>query len=72
MERADHRGVLLDTCPTCHGTWFDIGEIAAVYSLPPTQGLAASTVDEHAGDEPPAWFIAAQLLGRLVVPFLPI
>jgi Zn-finger nucleic acid-binding protein len=72
MERFEKNGVVLDRCAPCQGTWFDIGEIVAVYQLVPHQGLAASTVDEHAtDDEPPAWVIALNLVSRMVFPFLP-
>jgi Zn-finger nucleic acid-binding protein len=72
MERYERNGVVLDQCAPCRGTWFDIGEIVAVYQLAPHQGLAASTVDEHAtDDEPPAWVIALNLISRMVFPFLP-
>lgn len=72
MERFEKRGVWLDQCAPCRGTWFDIGEIVAVYQLTPHQGLAASTVDEHAtDDEPPAWEIALGMVSRMLLPFLP-
>ena len=72
MERHERDGVRLDQCTPCQGTWFDVGEIAAVYKLAPVQGLAASTVDENAPDNvPPAWWLAANVLARLFVPFLP-
>ncbi len=55
------------------GIWFDIGEIARVHGLEEPQGLAASTVDEHAtDDEPPGWLIAANVLSRMIFPYLPL
>lgn len=33
MERREHgycSQVMVDTCPTCHGTWLDAGELAAL------------------------------------------
>jgi Zn-finger nucleic acid-binding protein len=71
MERAEFKGVTIDQCGPCMGVWFDMGEIAAAFELGSQQGLAASTVDEHAtDDEPPAWWFAANILGRLFLPFL--
>jgi Zn-finger nucleic acid-binding protein len=29
MDRIDDRGLLLDRCPTCGGTWYDRGELEA-------------------------------------------
>ncbi|HML97164.1 MAG TPA: zf-TFIIB domain-containing protein [Tepidiformaceae bacterium] len=73
MERFEKEGIWLDQCAPCRGTWFDVGEIVAVYQLRPHQGLAASTVDEHAtGDELPAWEIALGIVGRMLLPFLPL
>lgn len=73
MERFEKDGALLDQCPPCRGIWFDMGEIARVYSLKAPQGLAAATVDEHAADgEPAGWLMALGVLGRMVFPFLPL
>jgi len=70
MERFDQGGVRLDQCAPCRGTWFDTGEIVAAYKLVPVQSLAMSTVDELASEnEPPAWWIAASILGRLFIAF---
>jgi len=72
MERFEKGGILLDQCGPCGGTWFDVGEIVAVYNLAPVQGLAASTVDEHGHeDEPPPWAIALNVASRMLFPFLP-
>ncbi len=72
MERFEREGAILDQCKSCRGVWFDMGEIARVYKLQPAQGLAASTVDEHAcDDEPSGWEIAFHFAARLVFPFLP-
>jgi Zn-finger nucleic acid-binding protein len=73
MERFEKDGVTLDQCGPCRGTWFDVGEITAVYSIAPPQGLAASTVDEHATDDlPSGWMMALDIASRLAFPFLPI
>jgi Zn-finger nucleic acid-binding protein len=73
MERMTREGVQLDQCAPCTGVWFDTGEIAAVFKLEPAQGLAAATVDEHAtDDDPPEWLTAAMVVGRMVLPFLPL
>ena len=70
MERVSRKSVAVDACPACHGIWFDMGEITAVFEIPPPQGLAASTVDEHATDgEPPAWAAALQILLGLFLRF---
>ena len=72
MERFDKEGVTLDQCAACNGVWFDIGEIVRVYGVARVQGLAASTVDEHAyDDEPPGWLIALNVVSRIAFPFLP-
>ncbi len=71
MERSVHAGVTLDTCASCTGTWFDIGEIGQVYGLQPPQGLGARLVDEHAcNDEPPGWAMMLGTIVRLVAPFI--
>lgn len=72
MERFERDGVRLDKCEPCHGTWFDVGEIVTVYKLVPSQSLAMSTVDETAAEgDPPAWWIAANILARVFLPWLP-
>lgn len=71
MTRSKRKGVTIDVCDRGHGAWFDMGELALAYGLQPPQGLAASTVDEHAtDDDPPAWQLTAELLLRLFLPFL--
>lgn len=73
MERIEREGLRLDQCATCMGVWFDTGEITAVFRLQPPQGLAASQVDEQAtDDDPPDWLTAAMIVGRMVLPFLPL
>jgi hypothetical protein len=73
MERSEHKGVRLDHCAPCRGTWFDVGEIVSVYKLVPQQGLAMSTVDENAADNvPPEWWLAASVLARVFLPWLPL
>ena len=71
MDRVKEQGVFLDQCTPCMGVWFDMGEITAVFHLAPPQGLAASTVDEHAcDDEPSGWMVALNVLSRLLLPYL--
>lgn len=73
MLPEERDGVTLDHCQPCAGLWFDLGEIARVYRLAPAQGLAAATVDETAADEePPAWQLAAEVLLRMFLPFVPL
>ena len=73
MERFETEGVSIDHCAACNGTWFDMGEIARVYGLQRAQGLAASTIDEHAtDDEPSGWLIALNIAARLALPYLPL
>lgn len=73
MDRSVEKGISLDHCGPCRGTWFDTGEIVATHGLEPPQGLAMSTVDEHASDdEPPGWLLALQVLGRMFLPFFPL
>ncbi len=73
MERYEKSGITLDQCPPCRGTWFDVGEITAVYDLKPPQGLAASTVEETAGvDEPSGLLIALDIAARIAFPFIPL
>ncbi|MEX1104373.1 MAG: zf-TFIIB domain-containing protein, partial [Dehalococcoidia bacterium] len=35
MTRFEQKGITVDGCDTCHGTWFDMGEIAAVFQVAP-------------------------------------
>lgn len=73
MERFQEHGIYLDQCVPCRGTWFDTGEIGAIYHMEEPQGLAMSTVDEHGTDNaPPAWLAAAGILARVFLPFLPL
>ena len=73
MQRFKEGQVRLDQCTACRGTWFDVGEIAAVYKLKPAQSLAMSTVDEHAmDDEMPGWLVAVHTLSRMLLPFVPL
>jgi Zn-finger nucleic acid-binding protein len=73
MQRIEREKIQLDQCAACMGVWFDTGEIAAVYHLQPAQGLAMSTVDEHATDgQGPDWLSAAMIVGRMALPFLPL
>ena len=72
MDRFDKAGIRLDACSRCHGTWFDIGEITHVYRIPIPQGLAASTVDEHAADdESPGWLTFLSAVARIALPYFP-
>lgn len=72
MERFEKSGVTLDQCPPCRGTWFDIGEISAVYQLKPFQDLAASTVEETPPENDVNGFmLALDIASRLAFPFLP-
>lgn len=50
MQRFGSNGIQLDTCATCRGTWFDMGEIAAVYSLQPVESLASFRARQPQGD----------------------
>lgn len=71
MERSIQKGMALDACPACGGTWFDIGELGHLYGMQPIQSYPASLVDEHAcDDEAPGWLIMARTMLRLVAPFL--
>jgi len=71
MARVCEAGIRLDHCAACDGTWFDTGEIAAVYKLVPGEGLAMSTVEETAPhEEGPAWLLAASILARVFLPFV--
>jgi Zn-finger nucleic acid-binding protein len=73
MQRFIEKGIHLDQCAPCRGTWFDTGEISAVYDLESPQSLAMATVDENAADNvAPPWLLAAQVLGRVFLPFLPL
>lgn len=53
MDRREVKGVRLDTCTPCDGTWFDTGEIGVVFGLTPPQGWALSAVDETDPDVNP-------------------
>lgn len=71
MERWKKEKLRLDTCAACHGTWFDVGEIAVVYGLAPPQSWPASLIDEHAADdEPEGWAVFLLSALRFLAPFL--
>ena len=70
MTRYSEGSVTLDACAGCKGTWFDSGELAAVFGLMPYQGLASSTVaDTGAPSEGSLIFDAAMVLARMFLPF---
>jgi len=65
------RGVTVDSCDRCRGTWFDVGEIALAFGLQPAQSLAMQTIDEHAADgERSGWLIAVETVLRLFFQFV--
>lgn len=70
MERSCKGEVRLDHCAACRGTWFDVGEIGAVYGLTPVQGWAAREVDETAA--PPEGSLIMQALAIVSRLFFPI
>ncbi|KAA0241233.1 hypothetical protein EDM76_00395 [bacterium] len=56
MAHKTLRGVAVDTCEGCKGTWFDVGELSAAFGLKRPQSLPMQTVDEHAiSEEAPGW-----------------
>jgi Zn-finger nucleic acid-binding protein len=72
MTTYEEKGLRLDQCAKCQGTWFDMGELARVYGLQPIQGFAASLVDEHAcDDEPPGWQLFIESALGLFLRFAP-
>jgi Zn-finger nucleic acid-binding protein len=70
MARSAQKGVTLDHCTACRGTWFDTGEIAAVFGLTPPRSLAAHYVDQLPKDDRPEWLIALDVLLRMFLPFI--
>ncbi|MBA4181296.1 MAG: hypothetical protein C0506_11960 [Anaerolinea sp.] len=71
MERWKKGTLRLDSCAGCHGTWFDVGEIATVYGLTPPQSFPASLIDEHAADgEPEGWVVFLMTALRFLAPFI--
>lgn len=76
MSRFEEQGVTLDRCDGCGGLWFDMGEIVRVYGPAEPRSLASAYVQQlkrEEDDEEPeqAWQIAATILIRLFLPFLP-
>jgi Zn-finger nucleic acid-binding protein len=72
MERFEQGGVKLDQCKACRGTWFDIGEFAAVYALERPKGLTEEMVEQY----PPAmadvepWEVGLQVGAQLLLALL--
>lgn len=73
MERYEKNGVKLDQCGPCRGTWFDVGEITAVFGLKQVEGLASGMVSETSKEDDRAalWF-ALDIATRMVFPYLSI
>lgn len=73
MARIEQQGVTIDRCDPCSGVWFDMGEIARVYRLPPVPSPALAAAGHTTnGDLPPAWQLAAEVLLRVFLPYVPI
>ncbi len=70
MERYTQKGITLDRCPTCQGSWFDTGEIAAVFGLTPPRSLGTMYVDSLPKDDRPEWVIILDILLRMFLPFI--
>lgn len=73
MARVEQQAVTLDRCDPCAGVWFDMGEIARVYKLPPVPSLTTAAIgpgDVTADDLPPAWQLAAEVLLEVFLPFV--
>ena len=50
MGRIIDRGVRLDVCERCHGTWFDTGEIAAVFGRREEPSLVGAAIASGAAE----------------------
>lgn len=59
MDRRYGDGVTLDHCPTCGGTWFDMGELAAVFDIEDTPSLAERYAEQRSAE-------SAVMLGGLL------
>jgi len=70
MARRTDGGVTLDSCSACSGTWFDVGEIAAVYGLaPPPTAMTKVYGELEPVDERDLIATALSLVARLFLPF---
>jgi Zn-finger nucleic acid-binding protein len=72
MQRFDRGGVTLDGCEPCHGVWFDMGELAAVYGLKPGEerplpGVGDPNQPQQSGHEA---LNAAFIIARTFLPFI--
>lgn len=72
MQRFDRGGVTLDACDRCHGIWFDMGELAAVYGLHPSEDrpLTGSTGAPALAPNGPSWLTGAFVVARTLLPFV--
>jgi Zn-finger nucleic acid-binding protein len=52
MVREKERGVLLDRCGACAATWFDTGELAAVFDLKPAPTVMENYAAQMAANSP--------------------
>jgi hypothetical protein len=71
MQRFDRGGVTLDACDPCHGIWFDMGELAAVYGLQPgeDQPLPGATTPPALSGHGSPWLAGAFAVARALLPF---
>lgn len=70
MARRQEGGVTLDACAVCRGTWFDTGEIAAVYGLKPAPTAMTKAYGELEPVEEGGLIMSAlSIVARLFLPF---
>jgi Zn-finger nucleic acid-binding protein len=66
MDRFEQNGISVDACAACCGTWFDMGEITAIFGISqPTDlsrlGVAREAVDDEADDGLGPWLTALNI-----------
>ncbi|PFG73901.1 zf-TFIIB domain-containing protein [Tepidiforma thermophila] len=70
MEHIPAAGAVLDRCPACRSTWFDTGELAAVYGMVPLVSDSTASADAPDGSPVPAWQVVLDLALLLIAPHL--
>lgn len=66
MDRFEQKGIAVDACGTCRGTWFDMGEITAIFGIssPPDLsrlGVAREAVHDEIDDALGPWLTALRI-----------
>jgi len=66
MARTMQKGITIDECTACRHSWFDTGEIAAVYNLTPPRTLAEQQTETLPHQEMSPWMFAFDIVLRLL------